>query len=130
MEKHLEENSSFSESVIQKIHSLVEGNKKTIPYRDAQNAIYDSSDGSLVYLPPEIKDVPLMMKELVLWEKENIDILPTPAVAGLFHYQLVTIHPYFDGNGRTVGLITNYIMRKYGDGLKGIYSLEEYYAKI
>ena len=74
MEKHLEKNSPFSESFIQKIHSLVEGSKKTIPYRDAQNAIYDSSAGSLVYLPPETKDVPVMMKELVLWVKENIDI--------------------------------------------------------
>ena len=129
MEKHLEENTSFSESFIQKIHTLVEGSKKTIPYRDAQNAIYDSSDGSLVYLPPETKDVPVMMQELVLWIKENIDILPTPVVAGLFHYQFVTIHPYFDGNGRTARLLTSYIMRKYGYGLKGIYSLEEYYAK-
>lgn len=129
MEKYLEENSPFSESFIQKIHALVEGSKKIIPYRDAQNAIYDSSDGSLVYLPPETKDVPLMMKELVLWVKENIDILPTPVVAGLFHYQFVTIHPYFDGNGRTARLITSYIMRKFGYGLKGIYSLEEYYAK-
>lgn len=129
MEKHLEENAPFSESFIQKIHTLVEGGKKNIPYRDAQNAIYDSSDGSLVYLPPETKDVPLMMRDLVLWVKENADILPAPVVAGLFHYQFVTIHPYFDGNGRTARLITSYIMRKYGYGLKGIYSLEEYYAK-
>ena len=67
MEKYLEENAPFSESFIQKIHTLVEGSKKTIPYRDAQNAIYDSPDGSLVYLPPETKDVPIMMLELVLW---------------------------------------------------------------
>ena len=60
---------------------------------------------------------------------ENIDKLPTPIVASLFHYQFVTIHPYFDGNGRTARLMTNYIMRKFGYGLKGIYSLEEYYAK-
>ena len=73
MEKYLEENAPFSESFIQKIHTLVEGSKKTIPYRDAQNAIYDSSDGSLVYLPPETKDVPIMMQELVLWIKENIN---------------------------------------------------------
>ena len=61
--------------------------------------------------------------------QDNIDKLPTPIVAGLFHYQFVTIHPYFDGNGRTARLITSYIMRKFGYGLKGIYSLEEYYAK-
>ncbi|MBE6453093.1 MAG: Fic family protein [Alphaproteobacteria bacterium] len=129
MEKHLEDNLPFSENFIQKAHALIEGQKKVIPYRDAQNAIYDSSDGSLVYLPPETKDLPEMMKDLISWVKDNIDNLPTPIVAGLFHYQFVTIHPYFDGNGRTARLITSYIMRKYGYGLKGIYSLEEYYAK-
>ncbi len=129
MERCLDNDTPFSESFIQKIHSLIEDSKKNVPYRDAQNAIYDSSDGALVYLPPETKDVPIMMQDLVNWIKNNIDKLPTPIVAGLFHYQFVTIHPYFDGNGRTARLITSYIMRKFGYGLKGIYSLEEYYAK-
>jgi len=129
MEKYLDSHSPFSLSFIQKVHSIVEGSKKNIPYRDAQNAIYDSSDGALVYLPPETKDVPIMMDDLVKWVQDNIKTLPTPIVAGLFHYQFVTIHPYFDGNGRTARLITSYIMRKFGYGLKGIYSLEEYYAK-
>ena len=129
VEKYLDSNSPFSLGFIQKVHSIVEGSKKNIPYRDAQNAIYDSSDGVLVYLPPETKDVPIMMDDLVKWVQDNINTLPTPIVAGLFHYQFVTIHPYFDGNGRTARLITSYIMRKFGYGLKGIYSLEEYYAK-
>ncbi|MBR3661960.1 MAG: Fic family protein [Alphaproteobacteria bacterium] len=129
MEKYLDSNASFTENFIQKVHSIIEGSKKNIPYRDAQNAIYDSSDGALVYLPPETKDVPVMMKDLIAWVNDNIDKLPIPVVAGIFHYQFVTIHPYFDGNGRTARLITSYIMRKFGYGLKGIYSLEEYYAK-
>lgn len=129
MEKVLEEGGEFNEKLVQKIHSLVEGSQKIIPYRNEQNAIYDTSDGSLVYLPPETKDVPVMMKDLIDWVNDNINTLPTPVVAGLFHYQFVTIHPYFDGNGRTARLITSYIMRKFSYGLKGIYSLEEYYAK-
>lgn len=129
MEKYLDSSSPFTENFIQKVHSIIEGSKQNIPYRDAQNAIYDSSDGALVYLPPETKDVPVMMKDLIDWVNDNINTLPTPIVAGLFHYQFVTIHPYFDGNGRTARLVTSYIMRKFGYGLKGIYSLEEYYAK-
>lgn len=129
MEKYLEKNEPLSESFIQKIHTIIEGQKKTVPYRDGQNAIYNSTDGAIVYLPPEAKDVPALMKDLVKWVKDNINNLPTPVVAGIFHYQFVTIHPYYDGNGRTARLITSYIMRKYGYGLKGIYSLEEYYAK-
>ena len=129
MEKYLDEKGTFTESFIQKIHTLIEGQKKIVPYRETQNAIYDSVSGALVYLPPEAKDVPVFMKGMVAWVKENIDTLPTPIVAGLVHYQFVTIHPYFDGNGRTARLITSFLMRKFGYGLKGIYSLEEYYAK-
>ena len=129
MEKYLDEKGTFTEPFIQKVHALIEGQKKVIPYRETQNAIYDSVSGALVYLPPEAKDVPLFMKEMVAWVKENINTLPTPIVAGLVHYQFVTIHPYFDGNGRTARLITSFLMRKFGYGLKGIYSLEEYYAK-
>ena len=129
MEKYLENNGTFTEEFIKKIHSLIEGEKKITPYRESQNAIYNSTDGSLVYLPPEAKDVPVFMSDLVEWVKDNMEKLPTPIVAGLFHYQFVTIHPYFDGNGRTARLISSFLMRKYGYGLKGIYSLEEYYAK-
>ena len=45
------------------------------------------------------------------------------------HYQFATIHPYYDGNGRTARLLTNLILHLSGYGLKGIYSLEEYYAR-
>lgn len=129
MEKYLAEGLPFSESFIKKIHGLIEGRKTADNYRQTQNAIYNSSDGALVYLPPEAKDVPQMMEDLTLWVNDNVKKLPVPVVAGLFHYQFVTIHPYIDGNGRTARLITAYIMRKFGYGLKGIYSLEEYYAK-
>jgi Fic family protein len=55
--------------------------------------------------------------------------LPAPIIAGLAHYQFATIHPYYDGNGRTARLLTSFILHKTGYGMKGIYSLEEYYAK-
>src|SRR6185295_14895007 len=45
------------------------------------------------------------------------------------HYQFATIHPYYDGNGRTARLLTTLILHLGGYGLKGLYSLEEYYAR-
>ena len=68
------------------------------------------------------------MKELVDWIIKTEDI-PIPIVASIIHYQFVTIHPYFDGNGRTARLLTTLALHKNGYDLKGIYSLEEYYAK-
>ena len=55
--------------------------------------------------------------------------LPAPLIAGIAHYQYVTIHPYYDGNGRTARLLASYCMQKGGYDLKGLYSLEEYYAQ-
>jgi Fic family protein len=101
---------------------------KPTPYRDGQNVIKDSGTGTIVYMPPEAKDVPGLMRNLVSWIKENEEI-PCPIVAGIAHYQFATIHPYYDGNGRTSRLLTTLILHLGGYDLKGLYSLEEYYAK-
>ncbi len=81
-------------------------------------------------MPPEAKDVPGLMKEMVSWvirsEKEE---LAPPIIAALAHYQFVTIHPYFDGNGRTARLLATYLIQKNGYGLHGLYSMEEHHAK-
>ena len=82
-------------------------------------------------MPPEAHDVSPLMKGLVDWINESIkeQELPAPIIAGLVHYQFATIHPYYDGNGRTARLLTTFMLHKMGYGMKGIYSLEEYYAK-
>ncbi len=121
----------LAESDIRTIHGLVmTGKPKATRYRDGQNAIRDARTGRIVYMPPEAKDVPKLMKELVQWINAALAAkeLPAPVIAALAHYQFATIHPYFDGNGRTARLITTLLLHRSGYGLKGIYSLEEYYA--
>jgi len=121
----------ITETTIKTIHALVEGRGrervKPTPYRDGQNVIRDSRSGGLVYMPPEAKDIPLLMRQLVEWI--NVTDAPAPICAAIVHYQFAVIHPYFDGNGRTARLLTTLVLHKYGYGLKGIYSLEEYYAR-
>ena len=116
--------------MIQIIHGCVMlGQTKESPYRDGQNAIYEGSSGAIVYMPPEAKDVVKLMQELVGWIQRQKEELPIPIIAGIAHYQFATIHPYFDGNGRTARLLTNLVLHWAGYGLEGIYSLEEYYAR-
>ncbi len=132
MEKLAELFAPFQECEIQELHSLVMmGKAKLSPYRNQQNVIRDSTSGAIVYLPPEAKDVPALMAELVSWVNETLEksSLPVPIIAGLAHYQFATIHPYLDGNGRTARLLTTLILRRSGYGLEGIYSLDEHYAK-
>lgn len=132
VEKLAKSNSSITADNIKHIHALVVGGGtskvKNSEYREGQNVITDSSTGNIVYMPPEAKDVESLMKEFVVWINTNDDI-PAPIKASIIHYQFVTIHPYFDGNGRTARLLTTLALHKSGYDLKGIYSLEEYYAK-
>lgn len=122
----------IEEHDIKVLHSLVMNGKiKPTPYRDGQNVIRDSGSGAIVYMPPEAKDVSNLMGELISWINEQLieGELPVPMIAAIVHYQFATIHPYYDGNGRTARLLTNWVLHKSGYGLKGIYSLEEYYAR-
>lgn len=81
-------------------------------------------------MPPEANDVSLLMKELVGWiATSEVEAHPCPLRAAIAHYQYATIHPYYDGNGRTARLLTTLILHLGGYDLKGIYSLEEYYAR-
>ncbi len=121
-----------TEAMIQRLHALVESSGKTrvkpTPYRDGQNVIRDAGSRDIVYMPPEAKDVPKLMQQLVAWIGKKDD-LPVPIRAGLAHYQFATIHPYYDGNGRTARLLTTLILHLNGYDLKGLYALEEYYAR-
>jgi Fic family protein len=121
----------LTEKEIRSIHGLVmSGKGRPTTYRDGQNVVRDARTGRIVYMPPESRDVPRLMRELTRWVNTSLAAseLPVPVVAGLAHYQIATIHPYFDGNGRTARLLTTLILHRSSYGLNGIYSLEEYYA--
>lgn len=121
-----------TEATVRRLHALVMGGGKTrvkpTPYRDGQNVIRDSRSRGIVYMPPEAKDVPRLMEQFIAWLNQD-DELPVPIRAGIAHYQYATIHPYYDGNGRTGRLLTTLILHLGGYDLKGLYALEEYYAR-
>lgn len=131
LEQYVAQDHPVTEKAIQTLHALVmsDGEKKVspTPYRDGQNVIREGATNTIVYMPPEAKDVPALMRQLVHWIRQN-DALPCPIIASIAHYQFATIHPYYDGNGRTARLLTTFILHRGGYDLKGLYSLEEYYA--
>jgi len=132
VEQSAAKGSPITESIIQKLHAFVMSQSSKMRsqsvYRDGQNVIRDGRTGSIVYLPPQAPDVPQLMREMVRWINDN-KIIPCPIVASIAHYQFATIHPYYDGNGRTARLLTTLILHLGGYDLKGLYSLEEYYAR-
>ena len=89
-------------------------------------AVYDSKSGHPDYIPPEYSDIPELLDELEEYVNTTDD--HPLIVAAVVHYQLVTIHPFEDGNGRTARLLSGYILDINGFGFNGIGSLEEYFA--
>jgi len=129
-----EKNVPIAEIDIRRLHALLmNGGREQVkptPYRDGQNVIRDSATGRIVYMPPEAAEVGPLMRELVDWlQSEAATETLCPLRAGLAHYQIATIHPYFDGNGRLARLLTTLVLHRGGYGLKGLYSLEAYYAQ-
>jgi len=130
VEKWVEGKQNVTEARIRKIHAvLYKGRRaKLTPYRDGQNVIREAS-GEIVYMPPEAEDVPGLMAELVSWIHKSEADLPVPVIAGVAHYQFVTIHPFYDGNGRTARTLTTWLLYQGGYDLGKFYALEEFYAE-
>ena len=68
--------------------------------------------GSPVILPNPVK-LPDLMEAFIEWLVTTADLHPVELAAEA-HYQLVTIHPFVDGNGRTARLLMNLILMQHG----------------
>lgn len=69
-------------------------------YRENQNYIGKTVDGTLVYTPPKPDDVPALMKNLIDYMNDPADALRPLVRTAIVHAQFETIHPFGDGNGR------------------------------
>lgn len=133
LEEKLNKQERLSKKLILDVQKLVEKGapKEKIGLRGPMPpgvlfAVYDSKTGNPDYIPPEYSDVPGLLDELIEYVNSTDD--HPLIVAAVVHYQLVTIHPFEDGNGRTARLLSGYIMDLNGYGFNGISSLEEYFA--
>lgn len=80
-----------------------------------------------VYLPPDHVDVPDLVGALLDFVAANRSALDAIILAGLFHKQLVIIHPFVDGNGRSTRLATKLLLAGLGLDTFNLFSFENYY---
>lgn len=66
------------------------------------------------FVPPNALKVDELMDELVNWQNQEAYLFHPVIANAIFHHRFVWIHPFFDGNGRTVRLIANLLLMKYG----------------
>lgn len=122
-----------SEGLIREIHKrLVErvrgGQAAPGEYRTVQNYVVNSATGETIYTPPPAYDVPVRMAEMVAWLNEPGEVHPVLA-GGVAQFQLVHVHPFLDGNGRTSRLLSTLCLYRAGYDFKRLFAISEFYDR-
>jgi len=104
--KLLKESGFLSTNMIIEIQEIIEGNKAGIR-KQAGTVLMNEMTGDIVYRPPEseeeIRELMANLEQYLNNAEDKTDPLIKLAV---IHYQFESIHPFYDGNGRT-GRIVN-----------------------
>ena len=103
---------TVSEHLIRSLQQLIVSgtdSKHAGTYRDGNVYITGSS-----HVPPDAYELPKLMNDLILWVRSKIKTMHVVELAALAHHKLVSIHPFFDGNGRTARLFMNLLLMQKG----------------
>ncbi len=115
----------INEDVIKQIHAFV---VRDIPsqgspgvYKLKPNAIQNQA-GKRIFLPPSPNDTPKLMSELSTWLSQRRLALHPVITAGIAHLELVAIHPFDNGNGRTARALADLLLWRYGYTFRRLFS--------
>lgn len=88
--------------------------KESGKFRTGDEGVFDEL-GNCIHVCPPPEQIDGLMKQLFDWLKENKDKVHPLILSSVFHYEFVFIHPFSDGNGRTVRLWQNVILSNWED---------------
>jgi Fic family protein len=119
----------IDEHVIREIHrrvlDAIDPMLRPGEYRRGENRVADA-EGNLLFSTPISGDVPDLMHRFGGWLRGRADGHPPTVVAALAHLELVAIHPFYDGNGRTARALSRLLLVRGGYALSGLVSLDAY----
>jgi len=110
----------LDEEIIKLVHKLISRGIdddvfKPGFYRSSKVKVGDKDHGGTDVPPKNLKDIKLIMNEFVKWinsdEVVELDVVIRAAMA---HYHLGLIHPFEDGNGRTIRIIEAMLIQATG----------------
>lgn len=119
IEDSIQPGDMLTEHFIRELHVITvkelerEGDATPGAYRQKQVKIAQSE-----HLPPEFIQVPHYMQELVAFINENHPPKYDLIKVALAHHRFGWIHPFGNGNGRVVRLLTYTLLIKYGFNVK------------
>lgn len=103
---------AVNENLIKLLHNLVifDSDREIAgKYRKGEVAISGSK-----HIPVRAYKIKPEMAQLITWLQQNKKNHHVVELAALLHYKFVSIHPFWDGNGRTARLIMNVLLMKAG----------------
>jgi len=112
------------------INGLVE-KQKVGRIRPSDIYILDDLGGGkemLRFKGPPAQEVQRLLADLLEWlKKAKIEGIHPIIIAGVFHLEFVSIHPFTDGNGRATRLLTQLLLYRLNWDFRKILVLEDYY---
>ena len=108
----IEEKSQLTSSNILSIHGFMLNNIEDLYAGRLRNGGVRIQGANFV--PPNANKVSDLFDELITFVSDNPLYLNPIELATVFHHKFVWIHPFFDGNGRTVRLAMNLILMSAG----------------
>lgn len=96
--------------------------------RTSEVVVKEEGTGKVIFSPPPFVEVPYLIDDFFAWlnDPASSDIHPVIR-AGIAHYILVAIHPFVEGNGRTVRAFATLVLIREGYDIKKFFSLEEHF---
>lgn len=104
----------YSKKDLLKMHGIIGANvvNNAGSFRTGNEGVKDEN-GNVVFIAPPPYLVDGLMSDLLTWLKKNKDLINPLILSSIFHYEFVFIHPFSDGNGRTVRFWQTAILGKW-----------------
>mgnify|MGYP002622902497 CR=1 FL=1 len=111
------------------VEKVVPDEKRGV-FRTSQVVIKDETSGEVIFKPPTFVKIPYLIEDFFGWlnSDEAREIHPVLR-AGVAHYILVTIHPFVEGNGRTIRAFSTLVLIREGYDIKRFFAIEEHFDK-
>ncbi|KKR29244.1 MAG: hypothetical protein UT61_C0034G0007 [Candidatus Woesebacteria bacterium GW2011_GWA1_39_8] len=102
--------------------------EKVGKFRSTQVVIKEEETGDIILEPPPFVEVPYLLDDFFEWLNSNeANEVHSILRAGVAHYILVSIHPFVEGNGRTVRAFATLVLLREDYGIHKFFSLEEHF---
>lgn len=97
-------------------------------FRTTEVVIKEEGSGRVIFSPPPAVEVPYLIEDFFAWLNDSEAREMHPIIrAGIAHYILVAIHPFVEGNGRTVRAFATLVLMREEYNVKKFFSLEEHF---